>query len=208
MSISNEDGGDGSPSPDPLADTLLDAAYESIALFGLRRLTLTDVARRAGVSRPTVYRRWRDIGTLLADLLTREMRAVADAVTPRAAVAGGDARARLVAGTVLVVAELRGHPLLGRIIDTEPEALITYTFHRLGSSQLSLLAVAERQIRAGQADGSVRAGDPAELARMMLLAAQSAALSWRLVEDTLPLERQTAELRRMLDAYLRPEGRE
>ncbi|MBV2366479.1 TetR/AcrR family transcriptional regulator [Streptomonospora nanhaiensis] len=202
MSISNED--DGGGSPDPLADTLLDAAYESIAVFGLRRLTLTDVARRAGVSRPTVYRRWRDIGTLLADLLTREMRAVVDSVAPRAAAAGGDARTRLVAGAVLTVAELRGHPLLGRIIDTEPEALITYTFHRLGSSQSAMLAVTEDRIRAGQADGSVRAGDPAELARMMLLAAQAAVVSWRLVDDVLPLERQTAELGRMLDAYLRP----
>ena len=33
---------------------------------GVRRTTLTDVARRAGVSRMTIYRRWPDVRTLVA----------------------------------------------------------------------------------------------------------------------------------------------
>ncbi|MFD0804447.1 helix-turn-helix domain-containing protein, partial [Streptomonospora algeriensis] len=90
MSISNEEGDD--PASDPLAQSLLDAARESIAIFGVRRLTLTDVARRAGVSRPTVYRRWRDMDTLLGDLLTREMRAVVASAAPRAAAEASDGR--------------------------------------------------------------------------------------------------------------------
>ncbi|MUL43773.1 TetR/AcrR family transcriptional regulator [Streptomonospora sp. PA3] len=203
LSISNEDE---ETAADPLAQSLLDAARESIAVFGLRRLTLTDVARRAGVSRPTVYRRWRDIDTLLGDLLTREMRAVMAAAAPRAAAEGGDGRTRLVAGAACVLAELRAHPLMSRILDTEPEALVTYTFQRLGSSQRHALAVIEDQIRRGQADGSVRTGDPAELARMVLLVVQSAAQSWRLVAEALTLDGLTREVRRMLDRYLAPEG--
>ena len=50
----------------------LDAARESIFAVGWRRTTLTDIARRAGVSRMTIYRRWDDMQTLLADLLVRE----------------------------------------------------------------------------------------------------------------------------------------
>ncbi|MDT0303046.1 TetR/AcrR family transcriptional regulator [Streptomonospora wellingtoniae] len=203
VSISNEEEAE-SPA-DPLAQTLLDAARESVAVFGLRRLTLTDVARRAGVSRPTVYRRWRDIDTLLGDLLTREMRAVVAAAAPRAAAEGADGRTRLVAGAACVLADLRAHPLMTRILTAEPEALVTYTFQRLGSSQRHALAFVEEQIRAGQNDGSVRAGEPAALARMVLLLVQSAAQSWRLVEDVLDLDGLTREVRRMLESYLRPQ---
>ncbi|MCX2967400.1 MULTISPECIES: TetR/AcrR family transcriptional regulator [Streptomyces] len=207
VSISNE-GEDRTPpeesATDPIAQNLLDAAHACIATFGLRRLTLTDVARRAGVSRPTIYRRWRDIDTLLGDLLTRELRTVLLAAAPRAAAEGHDGRTRLVAGAARVLTDLRAHPLMARILDTEPETLVTYTFQRLGSSQRHALAFTEEQIRAGQADGSVRPGEPAELARMVLLLVQTAAQSWRLVDDVLPLPRLTAELRHMLDAYLRP----
>jgi AcrR family transcriptional regulator len=53
-------------------DRYLDAAREAILAVGWSRTTLTDIARRAGVSRMTLYRRWPDTRTLLADLMTRE----------------------------------------------------------------------------------------------------------------------------------------
>src|SRR5689334_10459591 len=37
---------------------LLDAAHDQFCLLGIRRSTMEDVARRAGVSRVTVYRRF------------------------------------------------------------------------------------------------------------------------------------------------------
>ncbi|MCF6524979.1 TetR/AcrR family transcriptional regulator [Streptomyces sp. JJ36] len=197
------------PAPrDPVADALLDAAHQCIAAFGLRRLTLTDVARRAGVSRPTVYRRWRDIHTLVADLLTREVRSV---LLTAAEEAGrppqpGRTRERLVRLAAGLLPTLRSHPLLSRILETEPEALVTYTFQRLGSSQRGALELLRPEIAAGQADGSIRAGAPEELARMVMLLVQTAATSWRLVDDVLPLDRLTGELRHLLDAYLRPGG--
>nr|MDT0664439.1 helix-turn-helix domain-containing protein [Micromonospora sp. DSM 115978] len=43
---------------------MLDAAEASLLAVGVRRTTLTDVARRAGVSRMTLYRRWPDLRTL------------------------------------------------------------------------------------------------------------------------------------------------
>ena len=53
-------------------DRYLDAARGCILATGWKRTTLTDVARRAGVSRMTIYRTWPDMETLLADLMTRE----------------------------------------------------------------------------------------------------------------------------------------
>src|SRR5215210_952569 len=61
--------------PNP-RDGYLDAARECILDVGWRRTTLTEVARRAGVSRMTIYRTWSDMSQLLGDLMTREWGAV------------------------------------------------------------------------------------------------------------------------------------
>ncbi|MCW2850996.1 MAG: TetR/AcrR family transcriptional regulator, partial [Nocardioides sp.] len=58
------------PSGEP-GDAYLDAARACILDVGWRRTTLTEVARRAGVSRMTIYRSWSDMQTLLGDLMTR-----------------------------------------------------------------------------------------------------------------------------------------
>ena len=57
---------------DPRLDAYLDAARDCILDVGWRRTTLTEVAKRAGVSRMTIYRAWSDMGSLLGDLMTRE----------------------------------------------------------------------------------------------------------------------------------------
>jgi AcrR family transcriptional regulator len=51
---------------------LLDAARECVLAVGVRRTTFSDVARRAGVSRMTLYRRFPDLEALLSALMTRE----------------------------------------------------------------------------------------------------------------------------------------
>src|SRR6476469_9440154 len=108
-------------SPD---DAYLDAAREAILAVGWSRTTLTDVARRAGVSRMTLYRRWPDMQTMLADLMTREWaRTVADTGIPDGA---GNALSRLTRGVVATVAALRVNPLLRRIIEVDPEVLLPY----------------------------------------------------------------------------------
>src|SRR5881409_1838646 len=51
---------------------ILDATRSSVLAVGVRRTTLTDVARRAGVSRMTVYRLVPDVTTLILEVMSRE----------------------------------------------------------------------------------------------------------------------------------------
>lgn len=178
---------------------ILDAAAQTVLAVGMRRTTLAEVARRAGVSRPTVYRRWADVRTLTADLLTRELVALLPAE-------GTDGeRALGIDRIVRTTAAARTHPLFRKILETDPELLITYVFDRLGASQHRILELLTSAIRQGQQDGTIRDGDPDELAAMVLLVIQSAALSARIVADPLPPERLDAQLRALLESYLRPE---
>ncbi|MBQ6640260.1 MAG: TetR/AcrR family transcriptional regulator [Saccharopolyspora sp.] len=178
---------------------ILDAAAQTVLAVGMRRTTLAEVARRAGVSRPTVYRRWADVRTLTADLLTRELVALLPAE-------GTDGeRALGIDRIVRTTAAARTHPLFRKILETDPELLITYVFDRLGASQHRILELLTSAIRQGQQDGTIRDGDPDELAAMVLLVIQSAVLSARIVADPLPPERLDAQLRALLESYLRLE---
>lgn len=184
-------------------DRYLDAARECILATGWTRTTLTDVARRAGVSRMTIYRTWPDMQTLLADLMTREWAGVVEQVA--AAERADSPLEQLTGGVVRMVAALRSNDLLRRIVEIDPELLLPYLLQRRGRSQDNILALVEPLIAAGQAAGTVRDGDPMLLARSMLLAAHGFTLSAGTMTDgTRPLEAYDEQLRQMLERYLAP----
>lgn len=184
---------------DPTTDAILDATRASVLDFGIRRTTLTDVARRAGVSRMTVYRRYPDVDAVLRDLMTREFGALLDEVAGR--VEGPNGRARVVGRLTASVRALREHPLLRKVMEAEPELLLPYVLGRMGETQRRSVALIADEVAAGQADGSVREGDARVLAQALLLIAQSFLLSGGIAEEVAP-ERLFDELGRMLDAAL------
>jgi AcrR family transcriptional regulator len=186
-------------------DAVLDAARDCVLAVGVRRTTLTDVARRAGVSRMTIYRRWPDVRTLVADLMTREWAGVVSRVTPPED--GSPVRAQAVDALVAGVAELRAHPLFHKILEVDPEVLLPYILERRGTSQDAMLRAFEATLRAGHRDGSVRAGHPARQARSVLLILQSFAMSGHIMTGDDPALSASAfddELRQILERYLAP----
>lgn len=189
------------------SDAVLDAVRDCVLAVGVRRTTLTDVARRAGVSRMTLYRRWPDVRSLVGDLMTREWVAVATAAMPERR-AGTDARGLIVDGLVTGVGAFRAHPLFRKIVDVDPELLLPYVLDRRGASQQALLALLADGLREGHADGSVRAGHVERQARALLLIVQSFTLSLRTMtdEDDADLSSKAflAELRSILERTLTP----
>ena len=205
---------DGTPAATPSAASVaadagyLDAARESILAVGWRRTTLTDVARRAGVSRMTLYRRWPDTQTLLADLMTREWGQVLAEAT--AAPVSEDPLENLRRAVVATVRGLRANELLRRIIDVDPEVLLPYLLDRRGRSQELLASALADLIRSGQGYGSIRTGDPDLLARSLVLACQGFALSAHTMTAAAAPSRDAdvtdfdAELARLVERFLQP----
>src|SRR5262245_20910285 len=187
---------------DPQA-AYLDAARACILDVGWRRTTLTEVARRAGVSRMTIYRAWPDMPSVLGDLMTREWgEVVARAVAEADAAAGGDgasAADRIVAEVVGTVRALRENELFVRIVELDPELLLPYLLTRRGRSQQAIAELTAGRIREGQADGSVRDGDPVAIARSLLLATHGYVLSAHtMVDDEVGEETLDAELEHLV----------
>lgn len=186
---------------DATTEAILDATRASVLDFGIRRTTLTDVARRAGVSRMTVYRRYPDVDAVLRDLMTREFGSAMQAVAQR--IDGPDARTRLLDRLLASVAAFRSSPLMAKVIEAEPELLLPYVLDRMGETQRAAVALAAGDVAEGQADGSIRAGDARVMAQALLLVVQSFVLSGGIAEDV-PEEALRAELAHLLDAGLRP----
>lgn len=185
-----------------LLDPILDAARACVLDVGLRRTTLADVARRAGVSRMTVYRQYGDLAAIVSALLTTELLDLMDGCRDDVADLP-TARERLVGAGVLFVERLAVHPLWCKVLDLDPELLLPLVVDRFGSSQRAIVEAVADEVRQGQRDGSVREGDPQLLATCLLLTAQSFVFSARVIAAQHKSEQTGGELRRLLDGYLR-----
>jgi AcrR family transcriptional regulator len=192
MSISNDE----SPT---IGDRILDAAAYCVTAFGVERVTLAEIARRARVSRPTVYRRWPDVRSVLAALLTARIVAALDAVP-----SSGTDRAAVVQRILAVGEHLRGDTVVMSVLRQAPELTMVYLTERLGTSQQILIDSLAADIKLAQESGSVRPGEPRQLAAMCLLIARSTIQSGQVVAGILDTPALDSELARCLNGYLGP----
>ncbi|MFI1929810.1 TetR/AcrR family transcriptional regulator [Streptomyces sp. NPDC020330] len=165
-------------------EAVLRAAGEALVEHGFDGLDLADVARRAGVGKTTVYRRWSAPAGLVADLLSD----MAEQSLPRADT--GSLAEDLRANARLVVRTLtdpRQGPLFVAVIAAatcDPraaDALHRFYAVRIGEWSGCVEAAVDR--------GEVPAGtDPGEV-----IAAVSAPLYYRLLASGAPLDEEAAD---------------
>ncbi|MFZ1925580.1 MAG: TetR family transcriptional regulator [Solirubrobacteraceae bacterium] len=108
---------------DALFDRVAAAALEEFAEHGIRRTSMEDVARRAGVSRMTIFRRFTSKQGLVEVVIAREVRRGMEELDLlwESAETLED---RLVAGFEFAGRYARGHPLFDRLLRSEPEVLL------------------------------------------------------------------------------------
>lgn len=104
---------------------ILDAAFTLAGRDGLGRLTMADVAREARLSRQTVYRYFSSKHDLFMALVIREEEVLFGQL--QAAIAPHrELRPAVEAAFRTILRAMRAHPLLDRVMATEPQELLPY----------------------------------------------------------------------------------
>lgn len=183
------------------SDRILFEAVRQAEDFGLRRFTVDDVARRAGVSRVTIYRYFPKKDRLVEAVLLHELRRFLRDVD--AAVARYDTlEERLVEGFVFALTSLHKHRLLNRLLRTESELLLPHLTTKAGP-----VLAAAREFIAGFARREAEQGglplEDDDIEGVSELLAR-AVLSFVLTPDSVLGLRTNAEIRRFAEHYLAP----
>lgn len=187
------------PTWDTTGHRILDAADELMLRRGTARLTLAEIARKAGLSRQTVYRTWQGGQDVVhGAMLRRIVRLIEDFPTLPAT------RQELVDAVMQFTERFRSDELFSALLRDEPEAFAGYLLLRTGSSQHLMQDWLAAAIAGAQAGGTVRGDDPREMAVVLLLVTQSAVASRGTVSGQVDEAAFARELRTAVEGMLKP----
>lgn len=191
---------------DEIAVRLLDAAYEQFCRMGIRRSTMEDVARRAGVSRITAYRRFAGKDALVEQVVRREFRRYFEQFLSDIQEAETVAD-RVVLGFASALRAIRHNPLIGGLMTVEPELLVPSMVSDGGRTLATVQRFVAGQLRREQLAGNVGEDVDVELvAEMMTRVSASFLVTPSQVIDLDDDEQVRAVARRFLVPMLNPAG--
>jgi AcrR family transcriptional regulator len=134
------------PDTDEVGVRILDAALAEYLAHGFRRTSVDDVARRAGIGRATVYRRFASRDEIVQAVLARETRHffadIIEAIEELPSLAD-----RIVEAFVVGLRNAREHSLLQQILAHEPDVSIPFLTTRGGPAMAVMREFLLRQYR-------------------------------------------------------------
>jgi AcrR family transcriptional regulator len=116
---------------DATTERIVDAAYRELLDFGVRRVSVDNIAKKAAVARITVYRRFANRDELLAAVAVREGTRLFERVDAVIAEQGSTAD-QLVEGFVTIFHAVRTHPLVKRTLASEPDVAVAWLTAQAG----------------------------------------------------------------------------
>lgn len=172
--------------------------------MGIKRSTMADVAKRAGLSRITVYRRFASKDALVEQVVRREFRRYFDQfiVDVRDAETVAD---RVVVGFVSSLRAIRDNPLIGGLMAVEPDAVVPSMTGDGGRTLAAVQQFVASRLRREQHAGTVSdAVDVEVVAEMMVRISASFLVIPSHVIDLDDDERLRAVARQFLVPMLEP----
>lgn len=147
---------------------VLDAAYEQFCRTGIRRSTMDDVARRAGISRITVYRRFSTKDALVEQVVRREFRRYFDRFLLDIRPARSAAE-RVELGFASALGSIRRNPLIGGLMDVEPDIVVPSLVGDDGKTMATVSRFVADRLRTEQRAGTMSKEVDVDLAAEMMV---------------------------------------
>lgn len=136
------------------AEKLLESALSAFLDFGIKRTSMGEIARRAGISPATLYRRFESKNELVEAVSVREAQRFVSEIDKRVQlVAGSDNQ--LVEIFVAFISTIAGNELLRRLLRTEPDLILPRLTTEAGpiiAVGRTYLATKLRELRPDDAD--------------------------------------------------------
>ncbi|MEU6587154.1 TetR/AcrR family transcriptional regulator [Nocardia sp. NPDC046763] len=173
-------------------EQLLESALSAFLDFGIKRTSMGEIARRAGISPATLYRRFESKNDLVAAVGVREAQlfiAEIDKRVQEATATGESGDDQLVEVFVAFITQLASNKLLQRLLRTEPDTILP----RLTTEAGPILALGRtylaEKLRVLQASTDVPAFDADLVAEVLARLGQSLVLT---PDGLIPLTDETA----------------
>lgn len=154
LALALADSVDGVDDTEEFAVRILDAAYDLYCRNGIQRTPMEEVAKHAGVSRVTIYRRFATKDALVEQVVRREFKRYFDQFLDDIRLAR-TAEERVVIGFVSSLRTIRRNPLIGGLLAQEPDTLVPSLVRDEGRTVAAVREFIAGQLRREQAAGNV-----------------------------------------------------
>ena len=166
-----------SDAANPAVETVLDAALAQFEEIGIRRSTIEDIARRAGIDRVTVYRRVGSKDDVIQAVLAREARGLIDQVN-RATAPLPTLEQRIATAFATAVLRLRQNALFNRTLALDADTVLPRITIQAGPLLALGIAAAVGLLHKAQDDGLLdRDSDVQGTAEILVRLVQSLVLT-------------------------------
>lgn len=178
---------------------ILDCARELYVEFGLRKTSMDDVAKRAGIGRATLYRRYSDKDQLFQAVIFREVKQDLSRIEKRIRGIENHLDGLMEAFTMAVLS-IHNNSLLRRLLVTEPEQILPFLTSNFEKIMVFSTQFLGAQITVAQNQGHIKMMDANITAEMILRLVQSSMLSPGGLIDAANEE----SIRQFADGWIRP----
>jgi AcrR family transcriptional regulator len=148
------------PRPPAALDRMLDATERCLARYGIRRTSMTDIAREMHVARTTLYRQVSSVEGAIALMASRQLHRFLDDLVGVLSRPGGATATDLVDAIAGAVRFARSHPVALRLLNDEPEILGSIVARDLAPYAAQIADALAPVLRRAMDGGVIRRADP------------------------------------------------
>jgi len=148
------------PRPSEALDPVLDATERCLARYGIRRTSMTDIAKEMGVARTTLYRQVGSVEEAIALAVSRQLHRFLDGLIDLLVAPGGAGPHRFIAAIGSAIRFGRSNPVVLRVLEDEPDIMGALVTRDLGSYAAQIADALTPIVDVAMSAGMLRPADP------------------------------------------------